>query len=103
MFTKEISVKDLPAGYFKDRLTEFVLDTQSTVKVVAVNGAVGDWAAYIGWPEFDALKPHYQTDDFAYNCTMTGGFDQVADHGDKLSCEEASAIFTALKPERYRH
>jgi hypothetical protein len=49
-------VKDLPTGFFKERLTELVKDpTIADVWLVAEEGFINDWAAYIGWPDLDQI------------------------------------------------
>jgi hypothetical protein len=53
-----------------------------TFKVMAVGGAVGDWAAYIGPDDWED--------------------DKIADYGRKLPKYLATDIFKALDPEKYR-
>jgi hypothetical protein len=55
---------------------------QRLLRVVAVEGAVNDWAAY-------AQDSHWEPE-------------HVAHRGDKLSAEEAAEIFPFLRAERYR-
>lgn len=62
-----------------------VLDRQ--VIVVAVEGAIGDWAAYIGAVKGDNHDHEYE---------------QIAKTGNKVSEEIARAIFPAIKGLHYR-
>ena len=59
------------------------------VIVVALEGAVNDWAVYmhpmVGWPRY---WPHAR--------------DYAARHGDKLSDDDAARVFPVLNPARYR-
>jgi hypothetical protein len=102
MESKTIAIKDLPDGYFKEQLTKFA-NEEAEVNVVVVMGFADDWAAYIGWPSFDQIKPeHKDNDSIQYYCRAVRAAQHVADHGDKLSKREACAIFPAMNPERYR-
>jgi hypothetical protein len=102
MISKTIAIKDLPEGYFKERLTELCIDTSPVVIVVAMDGQIGDWAAYIGWPTFAAIKPEHRNNDIAYYCFTTGEAEMVAMYGDKLSRDEAIHIFPKLLEKVYR-
>ena len=56
--SKNIKIKDLPMGYYRAKLLEFVKDPENAdVNVVATGGGAQDWAAYCGWPEFEQIKP----------------------------------------------
>jgi len=70
----------LDAGEPVDGFVMRQLQEQATVTVVLVSGAIGDYAAYVGFgvPEW------------------------VARFGDKLSFEEARCHFPGIEEKRYR-
>ena len=53
------------------------------VRVVAVEGAVEDWAAYAG--------------------RVDASLEEIAMHGAKLPADVARQLFPMLKPKAYRH
>lgn len=101
--TKMVAVSDLPDGYFKERLTELARDTSVIVYVVAKAGSIGDWAAYIGFPEIEDMKDQYKDDyHYYYYCTNVHHPQGVLDHGDKLDRSMAIQLFPNWKDMRYR-
>jgi len=100
----KVRVCDLPHGYFRERLTELVKDaSEATVWVVARSGEIGDWAAYIGWPDEKHIYNPSPTTE--YYCRNHQHPARVADFGDKLSYREARDLFPdmdALCPQGYR-
>jgi len=106
MLSMILSVSNLPSGYYKAQLSSRVSDPlEATVAVVAKEGMAGDWAAYIGWPKLEELKPQFQgSAENQYYCSRIHTTDQVAELGDKLSEDEARQLFSqeAFKRLRYR-
>jgi hypothetical protein len=103
MQARTVTVSKLPDGYFKERLCDFVIDPEKTmVQVIAIVGMVRDFAVYIGWPRFDELKQSEQNDDMAYYCEMVHDADGVASNGDKVSEQEARALFPEYDDKVYR-
>lgn len=105
---REITVKvcDLPEGYYKGRLSEMVVNSDVRVWVVAEEGSIGDWAAYIGWPQFNEIRPECRSPEVMYYTTSHRLPEDVMALGDKLSREEAVALFpdfNDLCPAGYRH
>jgi len=102
--SRTIQVKDMPEGYFRERLLEYAETPEATVIVVAKHGAIGDWAAYCGWPS--DVRPEIQADpDFRYYLAHLRNVEGVLTEGDKLSRDEASALFTDASewpPKTYR-
>jgi hypothetical protein len=94
--TKEIAIKDLPDCFYKEQLERLVKDSNATVWVVAKYGYINDWACYIGWPTWEALKPEYQTNDFHYYTTMVHAPEDVVRFGDKFDEYEAKILFPEI-------
>lgn len=94
---KRVSIEDLPSGYFRERLLQMVIKPQAQVYVVAKPGYSGDWTAYIGWPMFAELiaeiREQDSTDYYTRELTHPQG---VMRHGDKLSYQEAEALFPEI-------
>ena len=63
-----------------DRIVAY--GTEAKIRVVAVKGAAGDWAAYVGLAD--------RHDEW------------IATRGAKLFADEAAALFPILNPTRYR-
>jgi len=104
MQKRQVRVNDLPPGYFKGQLEQLVKDPASAVVwVVAKEGYAKDWAAYIGFPPLEQLKEKFRTsDNYIYYCTRVHFSGDVASRGDKLSQQEAEALFPELKSLRYK-
>jgi hypothetical protein len=91
--TKQVAIKDLPEGYFKERLTELATSPDVEVCVVATKGGYEDWAAYLGWPRsINDIKPEAQENARYYVARMSNPAG-VASHGDKLSAKEAKFLW----------
>lgn len=90
-----VKIADLPQGYYKEQLLTFAENDQATVWVVAVPGNNEDWSAYIGWPEFEHLKPEFQKfgGNAEYYSGLTADTVGTASYGDKLSEREARELF----------
>jgi hypothetical protein len=101
---KALTVKNLPPGYFKERLTTLVRDpSAATVPIVAITGHVNDFAVYIGWPDVNQLTPEaQQVVDYAYYAKTRCSFDGAKRYGDKISEREARALFPDLAALSYR-
>ena len=98
---RHICIKDLPQGYFKERLMQIAKAPTSKVWVVAKDGMIGDWACYIGWP--DEVSEYGSTQD------PTGWYRQQLTHwqgvmrnGDKVDKATARALFPEKAEQRYR-
>ena len=92
-----LRVSDLPECYFKERLVDLVKDPdESDVWVVAVEGVISDWTAYVGWPLSSQLKAERLNEDTFYYSTQHRAPGQVAERGDKLSYATAKAIFPTM-------
>lgn len=91
---KEILIKDLPESYEKESLSRLCIDpATSHVHAVAKRGGLGtDWAAYIGWPDFEHLTEDTSTSHRYYAINQHHPSDVLA-NGDKLSEAAAALIF----------
>lgn len=69
------------AQYYHMRPDEFKPGDQIAIKVVAVVGHEGDWAAYRGMANWED--------------------EQVATEGDKINREAAVALFPSIASDRY--
>lgn len=87
-----IKVKDLPEGYFKERLMLIALNHDTEVWVVATFGWVNDWSAYIGWPaELSEYGDKQDTTHwYRLHLSTEGG---TENNGDKISEAEAKEVF----------
>ena len=100
---KMVAVADLPDGYFKEKLSEYVKDAnRAMVCVVAKEGNIGDWACYIGWPKYHELKDQFQTENNLYYCTKQHYVKGVKSYGDKVSQKEAEQLFPEWSNRIYR-
>jgi hypothetical protein len=101
---REIPISLLPECYYKEMLAGMVEDpNKATVYVVARMGVIGDWSAYIGWPELKYIKGVRQTyRETEYYCTSVRTPKQVAAYGDKLDRQTAEQLFPEWKDRRYR-
>jgi len=96
-----VMVADLPDCYIKEQLTQFVLDPRTAqVWVVAVEGAINDWAAYIGWPTPEHLADPDDNRHLFYSLT-THHPESVANSGDKLPEAVARQLFPYMR-QAYR-
>jgi hypothetical protein len=97
-------IANLPQGYYKERLTELVRDPRvATVPVVAVEGLIGDWAAYIGWPhEAQLSEAAKQNAECLYYANHRSTLAATEKQGDKLSEREALALFPGCAGMEYR-
>ncbi len=102
---KTVRVADLPAGYFSETFKKMVTDPEvADVVVVASIGHADDWAAYVGWPARRDLTSEVQDrPSTMYYCAVVRDAFGVAKHGDKLSKEEARALFPELASRFYRY
>lgn len=93
---RSLTIADLPNCYFKERLTELANSDTARIFVVAVEGHIDDWAAYVGWP-----LPHELADqtnpNHLYYALSTHYPDQVAETGDKLPEAVARQIFPYIQ------
>lgn len=100
---KAVIVDKLPKGYEKNLMSKMVKEPSLTkVFVVAVNGDIGDWACYIGWPSFEELKDKYRTQDAKWYCENVNSVEDVAGFGDKLSEDSARELFPEYSDRPYR-
>lgn len=101
---REITVANLPDCYFKEILTSMVTDVnKATVNVVAKKGVIEDWAAYIGYPSYDFIKPELRGSiEINYYCSTLRTVTQVLAYGDKLDKQIAEIIFPEWRDKRYR-
>ena len=92
-----VAVANLPPGYYRDCLLEIVENPIVRVPIVAKAGAIGDWAAYIGWPpSVTDIKPEIRAVDLRsvdYCTSHLGHPEGALRNGDKLSEAEATALF----------
>jgi len=95
---KQVIIADLPPGYFKEQLVKFVIDPKTTlVWVVAVAGdGLRDWSAYIGHPDIELVKDEYRENFEPYKDSYLNTPAGVRRVGDKLSEEEARALFPGV-------
>lgn len=100
----EIKISELPDCYQKEQLEKLTIEPKiATVFVVAKEGSAGDWACYIGFPDYDNLKPEFkQKPEYIYYCNYVREPDSVASNGDKLSKEIAIQLFPEFKEKVYR-
>lgn len=99
----KIKIKDLPEGYFKERLTDICVSPDVEVHVVAKLGYINDWAAYIGFPQLlGEVKPQHQSDLALYLISGLYEPEDVEARGDKLGEEEACLLFPVLSVLNYR-
>lgn len=97
---KQVMIKDLPKGYFKEQLAKMATSTDVKVWVVAVEGGAKDWAAYCGFPSFlDEMRPEFH-DNFAFYIDNVSDPLGVANSGDKFPADEAMQLFPNIKLER---
>lgn len=102
MIAKHIKIKDLPKGFFKSQLQKLVVSDDTSVPVVAITGGANDWAAYIGWPTLDKIKPDRVDDSVKFYCDTLSTTTGAAYNGDKLSRSEAFSIFPEMRGVMYR-
>jgi hypothetical protein len=92
-----VQVRDLPEGYFRERLTSMCEIEDAYVCVIAKPGHCEDWSAYIGWPRYEHLTPEMRVQpSTSYYCTSVRLPIDVMHHGDKLSADEAIALFPGM-------
>jgi len=97
---KQVMIKDLPEGYFKEQLSKMATSTDAKVWAVAVEGGAKDWAAYCGFPSsIHEIRPEFHRNFFYYvnNVSQPTG---VALNGDKFPADEAMVLFPDIKLER---
>ena len=97
---KQVMIKDLPDGYFKEQLTKLAKSTDVRVWVVATLGGSGkDWACYCGFPQtLVEMRPEFHK-DFSYYVHNVSDPMGVASNGDKFPADEAQILFPYIKPE----
>ena len=90
--SKQVAVKDLPDGWFKERLMVIAKSQENKVWVVAKDGFIGDWACYIGFP--DEMSEYGITQDPSgwYRHQLTNWLG-VMRNGDKVDEATARALF----------
>lgn len=97
-----LSISQLPDSYFKQQLIDLVMDAnRAMVNVVATKGSI-DWAAYIGFPSIENLKPEKINSNTIYYCCSVQDLEGVASNGDKLSEADAIFLFPQYKDKVYR-
>lgn len=96
--SKQVLVSDLPECYHKELLQSMVVDpTKTKVNVVAVMGYIGDWSAYIGFPEsIEDIVPEKRDPSMHYYVREVSSVEDVAGSGDKLSKEAAETLFPEM-------
>lgn len=101
---KEIPISQLPECFFKERLSNMVIDPdKASVIVVARLGVIGDWASYIGYPSYDELSDwHKNRETIQYYCNTLRTPSQVSAYGDKLSKDIAEQLFPEWAYRSYR-
>ena len=92
---KTVRICDLPECQYKRELTELVEDDKSTVNIVAFSGGPY-WAAYIGYPAYQALKYQYQSFSYLYLCMNVREFEGVKSNGEKLDEKDARILFPEI-------
>jgi hypothetical protein len=101
---KEVAVKDLPEGYFKEQLMKLAATPETKVIVVASVGYANDWSCYVGWPL--ELSEEGKKQDAAvrrYYFYTFSTWEGVASNGDKFNREEAEQLFPECKHLNYRN
>lgn len=93
--SKQIIVSDLPECYHKELLVGMVVNpTKTKVNVVAVMGYIGDWSAYIGFPDnIEDIIPEKRVPSMQYYVREVSSVEDVVRSGDKLSKEAAEILF----------
>lgn len=106
---REVTVADLPDGYFKERLLRAVKSPESaTVWAVAVLGTNRDYAVYVGCPHIDEVVPEHQENYAHYQSGVVyqQGLETKAgtsSNGDKVSEAEARSLFGDLLSPALRY
>ena len=97
-----MSISELPNCYAKERLQELATSGDVKVWIVASYGSIGDWAAYIGFPNsLDEMKPEWRG-EYEHYVRNVSSMDGTKDFGDKLAKETAKTIFPELVSLKYR-
>jgi len=101
---KSCTVAELPECEAKEFFTKLVRDPNvAIVHIVAKEGAIGDWAAYIGWPGLAQLKVEEQANpDYIWYCTQLHRPEDVLGAGDKLDADTARTLFPNWASMQYR-
>lgn len=96
--SKQVLVSELPECYHKELLQAMVVDpTTARINVVAVMGYIGDWSAYIGFPEnIEEIVPEKRDPSMHYYVREVSSVQDVARSGDKLSKEAAEILFPEM-------
>lgn len=101
---REITISQLPDCYFKEVLSNMVIDpNKASVFVVAKAGMIGDWASYIGYPDIEQMQDYHKNrTDIQYYCLTLRTPSQVVKLGDKLDREIAEQLFPEWSYRSYR-
>lgn len=92
-----LMVADLPDCYVKEQLTKFVIDPSvARIWVVAVEGSISDWAAYIGWPTIEHLADQNNHEHVYYAMSLHNP-ESVMNNGDKLPESVARKLFPHIR------
>ena len=101
---KHVTLEQLPpmCGH-REFFEKVCVSTQAKVFVVAKEGAVKDWACYIGWPVIETImeSERYRIGAESY-CAQLDNPVGVLSNGDKLNEQEALMLFPNWEHLKYR-
>lgn len=91
---KTIPISSLPDGQIKAILESYVTNPSSSQVNVVLTLEMGQYVAYIGYPDAKELREERKnSSDALYNCQKIRTFDQVVRLGDRLSDDERITVF----------
>ena len=102
---REIPISQLPEYCsMKTQVSQWVKDVnRANIFVVAKSDDLGEWIAYIGYPNLEMIKDEYASfGGIVYACTTISSKEQVLKRGDVLDKESAKQLFPEWSYRRYR-
>lgn len=107
VLTRTVRVMDMPQGFTRDGLERIARDPFNVfVHVIASLDKNGGWAAYVGFPAPNDVKPEFHGDaTIMYYARVLSDIEGAMREGDWLARHEAEALFpnvATCSPAGYR-